>query len=183
MFLLSLSFLTSLNLRRNRFTLKLQAAQNILMNTIKVQALLYNYPNPKTASLKKIDPDPDPRRDETTGFLAKWRLRNERRNSILMTCHYLDLGSASDWLKQIFLAAWPIRCSTQIGGVTCHQYVISALVSQMSFRGETIDGAIKRRLFSAQANFICICNFSTGAGKLQWSESSWFAMDYSLLWL
>ena len=30
-------------------------------------------------------------------FLAKWRLRNERRNSILMTYHYLDLGSVSDW--------------------------------------------------------------------------------------
>ena len=26
---------------------------------------------------------------------------NERRNSILMTRHYPDLGSASDWLKQI----------------------------------------------------------------------------------
>ena len=34
----------------------------------------------------------------TTGFPAKWRLRNEHRNSILMTCHYLDLGQncASD---------------------------------------------------------------------------------------
>ena len=31
------------------------------------------------------------------------RLRNERRrNSILMTCPYSDLGSACDWLKQIF---------------------------------------------------------------------------------
>ena len=39
-------------------------------------------------------------RDVTTGFPAKWRLRNKRRNSILMTCHYLDLASASDWLKQ-----------------------------------------------------------------------------------
>ena len=34
----------------------------------------------------------------TTGFPAKWRLRNEHRNSILMTRHYLDLGQncASD---------------------------------------------------------------------------------------
>ena len=32
----------------------------------------------------------------------QWRLKNDRRNSILMTCHYLDLGSASDWMKQIF---------------------------------------------------------------------------------
>ena len=35
-------------------------------------------------------------RDSTTGFPGKWRLRNERRNSILMTCYYLDLGNASD---------------------------------------------------------------------------------------
>ena len=34
-----------------------------------------------------------------TGFPAKWRLRNERRHSILMTHHYQDLRSASDWLE------------------------------------------------------------------------------------
>ena len=28
--------------------------------------------------------------DATTGFPAKWRLRNEHRNSILMTCHFPD---------------------------------------------------------------------------------------------
>ena len=33
----------------------------------------------------------------TTAFPAKWRLRNERRNSTPMTRHYPDLGSASDW--------------------------------------------------------------------------------------
>ena len=32
--------------------------------------------------------------DATTSFLAKSRLSNDCRNSILMTCHYLDLGSA-----------------------------------------------------------------------------------------
>ena len=36
-------------------------------------------------------------RDTTTGFHAKWFLTNEPRNSILMTCHYPDLGNASDW--------------------------------------------------------------------------------------
>ena len=40
-------------------------------------------------------------------------LRNERRNSILMTRHYPDLGSASDWLKEISYAARPIRITTQ----------------------------------------------------------------------
>ena len=43
-----------------------------------------------------------------------WRLRNERRISILMTRHYPDLGSTSKWLKQISHAARPIRSS---GGV------------------------------------------------------------------
>ena len=53
-------------------------------------------------------------RDTTTGVPAKWRLRNECRNSILMTCHYPTLGSASDWLIQISHAARPIRSTTQI---------------------------------------------------------------------
>ena len=44
---------------------------------------------------------------------AKRHLRNGRRNSILMTCNFLDLGSASDWLKQISLGARPFRSTTQ----------------------------------------------------------------------
>ena len=67
----------------------------------------------------------------------KLRLRNERRNSILMTRHYPYLGSASDWLNQISHPAWPIRSTTQIWVVTRHQYRISSLVSQTSFGGET----------------------------------------------
>ena len=40
-------------------------------------------------------------RDATTAFPAKWRLRNECRNSILMTRHYPDLVSTCDhdWPK------------------------------------------------------------------------------------
>ena len=83
--------------------------------------------------------------DATTGFPAKWRLRNERRNSILMTCHYPDLGSASDWLNQISHAARPIRSTTQIWVVTRHQYGISALVSQTSFGGET-NGSVAKNV-------------------------------------
>ena len=37
--------------------------------------------------------------DATTGFLAKRRVRNKCRNFMLMTCHYPDLGSGSDWLR------------------------------------------------------------------------------------
>ena len=40
-------------------------------------------------------------RNATTGFSAKWRVSNKRRNSILVMRHYPDLGSASDWMKQI----------------------------------------------------------------------------------
>ena len=47
---------------------------------------------------------------------------------------YPDLGSVSDWLKQIFHAARPIRFTTQIWVVTRLQYGISALASQTSFR-------------------------------------------------
>ena len=74
--------------------------------------------------------------DATNGFPAKWRLRKERRNSILMTRY---LGSASDWPRQISHAARPIRSSTQIWVVMRHQYGISSLVSQTtSFPKETV---------------------------------------------
>ena len=91
--------------------------------------------------------------DATNGFPANWRLRNKRRNSILMTRHYPDLGSASDWLKQISLAAPPIRSTTKIWVVTRHQYGISVLVSRTSLRGETGWWLREMRLFSqATAN-------------------------------
>ena len=70
--------------------------------------------------------------DATTGFPAKFRLRNKRRNSILMTHHQPYLGSASDWLNQISHEAGPIRSTTQIWVVTCHEYRISAPVSLMA---------------------------------------------------
>ena len=91
--------------------------------------------------------------DATTGFPTKWRLRNERRNSILMRRHFPDLGSASDWLSKISHAARPFRSTAraQIWVVTRHQYGISALVSQTSFGGETsavVGSVAKYRLFS-----------------------------------
>ena len=86
--------------------------------------------------------------EATTGFPAKWRLRNELRNSILMMPHYPDLGSASDWLNQISHMARPIRSTTHIWVVIHCQYGISALISQMSFGGETSGSIAKCRLFS-----------------------------------
>ena len=43
--------------------------------------------------------------DATSGSPAKWSLRNESRNSILMMHHYPDLVRASDCLKKISNAA------------------------------------------------------------------------------
>ena len=45
----------------------------------------------------------------TTGLPAKWWLTNERRNSILMTCHHPDLGSPSDWLKILSFFSFYVR--------------------------------------------------------------------------
>ena len=69
-----------------------------------------------------------------------------------MTRHNPDLGSASDWLKQIFHVAKPIRSTTQIWAVTRHQYGISTLVSMTSFRGKTRGVVAKCQLFSEAIN-------------------------------
>ena len=53
----------------------------------------------------------------------------------------------TDWLKQISLAARPIRSATHIWVVTRHQYGIPALVSQTLFREETRGVVAKCRLF------------------------------------
>ena len=86
--------------------------------------------------------------DATIGFPSKWRLRNQRSNSILMTRRYPDLGSASAWLNQVSHAARLIRSTTQISVVTRHQYGISALVSQTPFGGKSSGSVAQCRLFS-----------------------------------
>ena len=48
-------------------------------------------------------------RNLTTGFPAKWRLRNGRRNSILMTRHYPDLGSDTSSVRDFLLRSF-LRC-------------------------------------------------------------------------
>ena len=67
----------------------------------------------------------------STGLPAKWRLRNERRNSILITRHYPVPVSASDWLIQFSHAARPIRSTTQIWVVTCYSCNTHVTVSAM----------------------------------------------------
>ena len=73
-----------------------------------------------------------------TFFPVKWRPRNDCRNSILMMCHYPNLGGASDWSRHVRNLIQPIRSTTQIRVVSRHQYGISALVCQTSFRGKTV---------------------------------------------
>ena len=68
-----------------------------------------------------------------------------------MTCHYVDLSSASDWLKQTSLAARPIRSTALIWVMTPHQNGIFALFSKTTFREEICGGVAKCRLFQVQA--------------------------------
>ena len=70
------------------------------------------------------------------------RIRNEQRNTILMTRHCY-------WLQ-------PIRSTTQIWVMTRHQYGISAPVSRASFGGETSGDVGKCRLPS-QAIRVYFC--------------------------
>ena len=69
----------------------------------------------------------------TTGFPAKWFLRNERRNSILMTRHYPDLGSASDWLCGKFASANQKRYP-DLGSVTSSVWNFCTPLSDVIFR-------------------------------------------------
>jgi len=91
-------------------------------------------------------------RDATTGFPGKGRLRNEHRNSILMTRHYPDLGSTSDCLCSKGNLLQPIRDTIQILVVTHHHNGVSALVSQTSFGWEASSGIVKCWLFSQARN-------------------------------
>ena len=63
-----------------------------------------------------------------------------------MTLHYPDLGSAS--------RGRPIRSTTQIWVVTRHQYGISTLVSQTSFRRETSSLRASSPIWASEANQI-----------------------------
>ena len=72
-----------------------------------------------------------------------FHMGNECRNSILMMCHYPDMGNASDLLCCEGNLHYPIRITTQIWLVKCHQSRVSALVPQRSFPGKTSGGITK----------------------------------------
>ena len=114
------------------------------------------------------------------------------RNSILITCHYPDLGTASDWLKRISLARIT-RSTTQMWVVTGHQYGISAPVPQTSLREETfslgpgnevVGGGVKERSDTAKTNdfpwlpsradYFSVLLFQCGA----WSQARKLVVGY-----
>ena len=75
-----------------------------------------------------------------------------------MMCHNPDLGSASDWLKQVSLTARPIRITTQIQVVTYGRFV---LVPDTSFHRGTRGGIAKYWLFSQPIWLQLVNKFST----------------------
>ena len=72
------------------------------------------------------------------------------------------------WVESNFLRGTTIRSTTQIWVVTRHQYEISALVPQTSFRRRTAIGVAKRQLFSQSSYLVNI-----------WQKRS---LDCALLW-
>ena len=68
-------------------------------------------------------------------------------------------------VNQISHTARPIRSPAQIWVVTRHQYGISTLVSQTSFRGETVSGVVKYRLFSQATLASQIAHFTVTVGN------------------
>ena len=102
--------------------------------------------------------------DATTGFPAKSRLGNDRRKTILMTRHYPDLGCRSDLSCRAGNLLQPIRNTTNIWILTRHQYGISALVFQTSFRRETSEIREISALFSSDSAPISLL-MSTNHGK------------------
>ena len=74
----------------------------------------------------------------TTPSLVSLWMMSEKRLQKFHTdyVHYLNLGCALDWLKQISLAARLVRSTFQILVVTRHQYGFSVVVAQTSFVGK-----------------------------------------------
>ena len=84
-------------------------------------------------------------------------------------CHHPDLGSASDWMKQISNQS---EVLPDLGsGMT--SVSISVLVSQSSFHGETTSSTVKCQLFSQanQNNAICFL-LPTSCIHISWDQSN-----------
>ena len=81
-----------------------------------------------------------------------WAGRNERRNSILMTRHYPDLGSVADRLWCVGNLLQPIIKHFPDPGsdAPIHQYEISVLVSQTSCCKETSGAEVAKCRLSSE---------------------------------
>ena len=114
-----------------------------------------NWRNSYTMTIKKLA-------WENSWHFATQALVSPRksRNSILMTCHYPDLGSDSDWLCRYGNLLQPIRCSNKILAVRRQRYWIFALVTQKSFRGKPVERHEMSAVFSSyQETFVWLLFF------------------------
>ena len=125
-----------------------------------MENLILGFKDQRTGTQLMVSPRKQPTfGDATTGFPAKWHLRNERRNSILMTPHYPDLCSAFDWSCRVGNLIQPIRSTTQIWVMRRHQYWFSALISQTSF------GSLQPKPVVASPNVGCFLMLIDGQIK------------------
>ena len=103
-------------------------------------------------------------RDVTTAFPAKWHPRNERRNSILMTCHYSDLASAQS--EAISSDASSLAASRNVGCFPATWFSVEKNVSTLDSQLELFFLTLRASLFSpsfrAQAIFPA---YDTSSGK------------------
>ena len=85
-------------------------------------------------------------------------LSNEWKNSVWQTCHYPNMGNASDFLRQISFAEWTVRSTTHIWLVISNTspICISAFFLQTSLHRATSGGVGKcgMPVFSGYTKFI-----------------------------
>lgn len=74
-------------------------------------------------------------------FPAKWPQRNERKSSILLTCHFPNLGIASDWMKQFVgqsvVASRDVGFFLRLSNQPCTELKDNILIFQQSFTWST----------------------------------------------
>ena len=100
---------------------------------------------------------------------SKWRQTNKRRNqSILMTCHQPYLGSAPDWLKQVFHAVRPIRGTAQIWVRTLFFPGKPVVLAR---NGDCFLRLVRTRYCSLLSAVVHNCILSTQASRVEFSAN------------
>ena len=82
-----------------------------------------------------------------------------------MTCYYPDLGSVSDWSYRVGNFLQPTWSTTEIWVVTRHQYEISAVVSQTSFRRGEISAG-RREMSASFSSLLASSLGHSGGGEM-----------------